>query len=90
MDKFILEVYDCVGVGFSQKDQKDLENYLDKNISKTITELLPKKEENIQTQQQTQNASISTQRIRENNIQVFGILLDTFMLHGDYRQKIAC
>jgi hypothetical protein len=33
LDKFILEVYECIGVGFSQKDQKDLENYLDKNIS---------------------------------------------------------
>ena len=33
LDKFILQVYSCIGVGFTEKDEKDLENYLDKNIS---------------------------------------------------------
>lgn len=33
LDKFILEVKDCVGIGFTPKDEKDLEKYLDKNIS---------------------------------------------------------
>lgn len=33
LDKFILGVYNCIGVAFTQKDEKELENYLDKNIS---------------------------------------------------------
>jgi hypothetical protein len=33
LDKFILSINNCIGIGFSQKDEKDLENYLDKNIS---------------------------------------------------------
>ena len=33
MDKFILDVYDSIGAGFSSKDVEELETYLDKNIS---------------------------------------------------------
>ena len=33
LDKFILGVYNCIVVAFTQKDEKELENYLDKNIS---------------------------------------------------------